>query len=116
MFVGDTAYHPEFEQIGARCGPFDLVMMPIGAYDPRWFMSSVHVDPAEALQAFQQLVAPHPDSPLPVMLAIHWGTFRLTREPMDEPPKLTREGWRTLGWDEERLWIARFGETRILAP
>ena len=37
-FAGDTAYHPEFGEIGARCGPFDFVMIPIGAYDPRWFM------------------------------------------------------------------------------
>lgn len=116
LFVGDTAYHPEFEAIGARCGPFDLVMMPIGAYDPRWFMSSVHVDPAEALAAFQELIAAHSGSPLPVMLAIHWGTFRLTREPMDEPPKLARDVWRRLGLSEDRLWIARFGETRILIP
>jgi N-acyl-phosphatidylethanolamine-hydrolysing phospholipase D len=91
-------------------------MMPIGAYEPRWFMSTVHVDPAEALRAYQQLIAPHPASPLPVMLGIHWGTFRLTREPMDEPPKLTREGWRTLGLDEDGSGSRAFGETRILIP
>jgi hypothetical protein len=46
------------------------------------------------------------------MLAIHWGTFRLTDEPMDEPPRRAAEFWRATGLDPERLWIARFGETR----
>jgi N-acyl-phosphatidylethanolamine-hydrolysing phospholipase D len=111
-FAGDTAYHPEFSAIGERCGPFDLVMMPIGAYDPRWFMHVVHVDPEEAVQAYADLVQSHANSPLPLMLGIHWGTFRLTDEPMDEPPKRTRTSWRERGLDEACLWIASFGETR----
>jgi N-acyl-phosphatidylethanolamine-hydrolysing phospholipase D len=68
-FAGDTAYHPEFGEIGARCGPFDLVMIPIGAYDPRWFMRVVHVDPEEAVRVYQDLTAPSPSDPLPLMLA-----------------------------------------------
>jgi hypothetical protein len=48
------------------------------------------------------------------MLGIHWGTFRLTDEPMDEPPRRARERWRGAGLPDERLWIARFGETRTL--
>lgn len=115
LFAGDTAYHPEFGAVGSRCGPFDFVMIPIGAYDPRWFMRIVHVDPDEAVQIYQDLVAPHADRPLPVMLGIHWGTFRLTDEPMDEPPRRTAARWRAVGLDETRLWIARFGETRRLA-
>jgi N-acyl-phosphatidylethanolamine-hydrolysing phospholipase D len=113
-FAGDTAYHPEFGEIGARCGPFDFVMIPIGAYDPRWFMKVVHVDPEEAVQIYQDVIAPHPGKPLPLMLGIHWGTFRLTDEPMEEPPQRTAARWRTLGLDENRLWIARFGETRSI--
>jgi N-acyl-phosphatidylethanolamine-hydrolysing phospholipase D len=116
LFAGDTAYHPEFGAIGSRCGPFDLVMIPIGAYDPRWFMKIVHVDPEEAVQIYQDLIAPHRDQRLPVMLGIHWGTFRLTDEPMDEPPQRTTARWRAVGLDGDRLWIARFGETRRLAP
>ena len=112
LFVGDSAYHPDFGEIGARCGPFDLVMMPIGAYDPRWFMGSVHMDPAEAVQAYRDVVDSHPDAIPPVILGIHWGTFRLTDEPMDEPPELTTERWREAGLDERLLWIGRFGETR----
>ena len=111
-FAGDTAYHPEFTAIGERCGPFHFVMMPIGAYDPRWFMHVVHVDPEEAVQAYSDLQLAHPDAPMPLMLGIHWGTFRLTDEPMDEPPKRTRANWRERGFDETCLWIADFGETR----
>jgi N-acyl-phosphatidylethanolamine-hydrolysing phospholipase D len=111
-FAGDTAYHPEFGAIGERCGPFDLVMMPIGAYDPRWFMRVVHVDPEEAVRAYRDLMAPNAGAPDPLMLALHWGTFRLTDEPMDEPPARARTAWREHGLDESRLWIAKFGETR----
>lgn len=114
LFAGDSAYHPEFGEIGARCGPFDLVAIPIGAYDPRWFMSNVHMDPEEAVQAYRDLTAPHPGAPLPVMLGIHWGTFRLTDEAMDEPPRRTLARWRAVGLDEDRLWIARFGETQTM--
>jgi N-acyl-phosphatidylethanolamine-hydrolysing phospholipase D len=112
LFAGDTAYHPEFGAVGAQCGPFDFVMIPIGAYDPRWFMHVVHVDPEEAVQIYQEIVAPHASQPLPLMLGIHWGTFRLTDESMDEPPRRTAARWRDVGLDEDRLWIARFGETR----
>ena len=112
-FAGDTAYHPEFGEIGSRCGPFDFVMIPIGAYDPRWFMQIVHVDPEEAVQIYQDLVAAASRrSRCLLMLGIHWGSFRLTDEPMDEPPRRTLERWRSVGLDQERLWIARVGETR----
>ena len=112
FFAGDTAYHPEFGNIGARCGPFDFVMIPIGAYDPRWFMHVVHTDPEEAVQIYEDLVAPHAGTRQPLMLGIHWGTFRLTDEPMDEPPRRTAARWRAVGLDANRLWIADFGETR----
>ena len=59
-FAGDTATHPEFRSIGERCGPFDLMLVPIGAYDPRWFMQSVHVNPEEAVDAYEELCAAHP--------------------------------------------------------
>ena len=112
-FAGDTAYHPQLGEIGARCGPFDLVMMPIGAYDPRWFMHVMHLDPEEAVQAYLDLTASRGGA-APVMLALHWGTFRLTDEPMDEPPRRAAAAWREKMLDESRLWIAKFGETRRL--
>jgi N-acyl-phosphatidylethanolamine-hydrolysing phospholipase D len=110
-FAGDTAYHPEFGEIGARCGPFDFVMMPIGAYDPRWFMHVMHMDPEEAAQAYSDLTSSG-TAPSPLMLAIHWGTFRLTDEPMDEPPRRAASAWRERGLDNSCLWVAAFGETR----
>ncbi len=111
-FAGDTAYHPEFGDIGERLGPFDFVMMPIGAYDPRWFMHVVHVDPEEAVQAVADLMSGAERGPTPLTLGIHWGTFRLTDEPMDEPPRRAAARWREAGLDPAQLWIARFGETR----
>jgi N-acyl-phosphatidylethanolamine-hydrolysing phospholipase D len=119
-FAGDTAYHPEFARIAERFGPFDLVLMPVGAYEPRWFMHVVHVNPEEAVRAYQELCggvgtqAARPASGGPVMVPIHWGTFKLTDEPMDEPPARTEEAWRAAGLPAERLWRLRHGETRVL--
>jgi L-ascorbate metabolism protein UlaG (beta-lactamase superfamily) len=119
FFAGDTAYHPEFARIGERYGPFDIVLIPIGAYDPRWFMERVHVDPEEAVRAFIEVSGDSLDargsarSPR-IALGIHWGTFKLTDEPMDEPPRRTRAAWRAVGLPDEELWILRHGETREL--
>jgi L-ascorbate metabolism protein UlaG (beta-lactamase superfamily) len=87
-------------------------MVPIGAYEPRWFMKSVHVDPDEAVQVYRDLASAHAGAPLPLMLAIHWGTFRLTTEPLDDPPRRVVQRWQSVGLDPGRLWIARFGESR----
>ena len=78
FFAGDTAYNPIFKSIGKIYGPFDLSMLPIGAYKPRWFLRDHHVDPSEALQLHQDL-----DSKQSV--AIHWGTFKLSEERCVEP-------------------------------
>jgi N-acyl-phosphatidylethanolamine-hydrolysing phospholipase D len=110
-FVGDTGWHDGFAEIATRCGPFDAVLMPIGAYDPRWIMEPVHVDPEEAVRAFTVLAAAHPASS-PVLVAKHWGTFVLTDEPVDEPPVRTRAAWQATGMAGERLWILAPGETR----
>jgi L-ascorbate metabolism protein UlaG (beta-lactamase superfamily) len=111
-FAGDTAYHHEFAEVGVRSGPFDFVMLPIGAYEPRWFMRAYHVDPDEAVQVYQDVTAAHPHARHPLMLAIHWGTFRLTTEPVDEPPRRAIERWGAVGLDPALLWIARVGESR----
>jgi L-ascorbate metabolism protein UlaG (beta-lactamase superfamily) len=76
---GDTAYFDGFSQIGRRCGTIDAALLPIGAYDPAWFMSKQHLNPEEAIQAFVDLGARN-------FVAMHWGTFKLTEEPLDEPP------------------------------
>jgi L-ascorbate metabolism protein UlaG (beta-lactamase superfamily) len=76
---GDTAYFGGFTEIGRRHGPIDAALLPIGAYDPAWFMSKQHLNPEEAVRAFSDLGARE-------LVAMHWGTFKLTDEPMDEPP------------------------------
>lgn len=78
FFCGDSAWGPHFAEIGERLGPFDAALVPIGAYDPRWFMSSVHMNPEEAMEAHRALRAR-------TSIAMHFGVFKLTREPIDEP-------------------------------
>jgi L-ascorbate metabolism protein UlaG (beta-lactamase superfamily) len=77
-FAGDSAYAPFFREIRRRLGPIDLALLPIGAYEPRWFMRAVHMNPAEALQAHLDLEASE-------SIAMHFGTFQLTTEGIDEP-------------------------------
>ncbi|KAA0163480.1 hypothetical protein FNF31_02874 [Cafeteria roenbergensis] len=69
---------PAFKQAGAALGPFDFAALPIGAYSPRWFMSSVHADPCDAVRMHKDLGARR-------SVGMHWGTFRLTDEPLLEP-------------------------------
>jgi len=78
-YAGDSGYAPHFAEIRQQLGSPDLVLMPIGAYRPRWMMRPVHVDPLEALQAFADLGAR-------MLIPIHWGTYDLTEEPLNEPP------------------------------
>ncbi len=111
-FAGDTGFHPEFAEIGRRLGPFDLALIPIGAYEPRWFMRTVHMNPEDAMMALNDVRSAHPDRPLPYVLPIHWGTYKLTDEPMDEPPRKFRQGWEAAGLDRERLWLLAHGERR----
>lgn len=110
FFAGDTAYHPEFAAIGERYGPFDLSMLPVGAYEPRWFMKTVHMNPPEALRAYAELTGTRAGEL--AMLPIHWGTFRLTDEAMQEPPAWTSQLWSEAGYDRGQLWLLEHGETR----
>lgn len=112
FFAGDTAYHPEFGEIARRYAPFDLLMLPVGAYEPRWFMRTVHMNPPEALRAYGELSSMQNEPP--ALLPIHWGTFRLTDEPMEEPPEWTRRLWREARHDEGKLWLLQHGETKRL--
>ena len=101
---GDTAYFPGFKEIAARFPHIDAALLPIGAYDPAWFMSSMHLDPEEALQAFADLGAA-------TFVAMHWGTFKLGDEPLDEPPvRLEAERVRR-GLAKERVRVLAGGET-----
>jgi L-ascorbate metabolism protein UlaG (beta-lactamase superfamily) len=114
FYAGDTGLHPEFARIGERFGPFAVTAMPIGAYEPRWFMRPVHMDPDEAVTAFRALHEHHGLSERATMVGIHWGTFRLTDEPILEPPRRAREAWARATLPEKNLWILAHGETKRL--
>ncbi len=104
---GDTAWGDHFAEIAARCAPIDWAMLPIGGYSPRWFMEPQHIDPDEAGRAFEALGARN-------MLAMHWGTFRLTDEAVGEPAQRLRAFWRERGLADDRLWLCDVGEARPL--
>jgi len=106
-FAGDTGFHPDFGVIGERYGPFDVALLPIGAYEPRWFMRYVHMNPEEAVEAFRALNAR-------VMVPIHWGTFKLTDEAMDEPPARARAAWQRAGLPAGGYRQLAHGETLVL--
>jgi L-ascorbate metabolism protein UlaG (beta-lactamase superfamily) len=78
FFAGDTGYHSHFKMIHQKFGPMDLSLLPIGAYEPRWFMKEFHMDPADAVQA-------HLDLQSKLSVGIHFGTFQLTDEGIDAP-------------------------------
>ncbi|GGK68131.1 membrane protein [Sphaerisporangium melleum] len=106
-FAGDTAYGDRFQQIGDRYPGIDLALMPVGAYEPRWFMHVTHVDPAEAVQACADVGARR-------MATMHWGTFVLSGEPLMAPVQETRAAWIAAGRDRADLWDMAIGETRVL--
>jgi N-acyl-phosphatidylethanolamine-hydrolysing phospholipase D len=105
FFAGDTGYSPDFAEIGLRLGPMDLSLLPIGAYQPRWFMQAMHVDPEEAVRI-------HMDVKSRQSVAMHWGTFQLTEEPPDQPPQKLAEALRRHAVPAERFWVLQHGETR----
>ncbi len=105
FFTGDSGYCPVFREIGARHGPFDLSLVPIGAYEPRWFMKAAHMNPEEPVQVYQDLGGKG------AFAGMHWGTFILTDEPVHEPPERTRAAWAAHGRPVRDLWIPAIGET-----
>ena len=115
LFAGDTGYHPGFREVGRRLGPFDLALLPIGAYSPRWFMRPVHMDADEAVAAAIDL-GTGANAEAPVLLATHWGTFRLTDEPMDEPPRRAVAAWTARQLPAGRCWVLDGDRTRSLPP
>ena len=105
FFAGDTGYCEVFKKIGEVFGPFDLAAIPIGAYNPRWFMHPQHVDPSEAVQMHSDLKAKR-------SIGIHWGTFRLTNEHYMEP-KLLLEAL-TQDWEKGTFFTLNHGESAIV--
>lgn len=104
FFAGDTGYFHGFREFGRRFPGIDVAMLPIGAYEPRWFMRHQHMDPAEAYRAFVDLGARH-------FLPMHWGTFDLTDEPVDEPPRELRRAVERAGATMDPVRLLAIGES-----
>ncbi|KAL2008369.1 hypothetical protein VTN00DRAFT_8351 [Thermoascus crustaceus] len=97
---------PAFAQIGEFRGPFDLGLIPIGAYDPRWIMSPMHADPHDAVNIFQ-------DTKCKRALGMHWGTWVLTEEDVLEPPKKLKEALKKHNIPETGVFdVCNIGESR----
>lgn len=117
-FAGDTGYRsvpngsdedtmptcPVFKEIGQEHGPFQLACVPIGAYSPRQYMSPVHCSPSDA-------VCVHQDVRSEFSIGMHWGTFVLTDEPVDEPPKKLKEALRRKNISGDEFIVIDIGET-----
>jgi len=101
-FAGDTGYAPYFSEIRRRYGPVDLAFLPIGAYKPRWFMQAMHLSPAEAVHA-------HLDVGARRSVAIHFGTFPLGDDTVDDPPGDLRNALRTMDIGETDFIVPEFG-------
>lgn len=113
FFAGDTGYSRDFRDIRERFaarqagGGFDIALIPIGAYEPRWFMKAQHVNVEEALKI-------HADLGAKASLGVHWGTFELTDEALDEPPRQLERQRAALGLAEDDFFTLAIGATRRL--
>ena len=125
-FAGDTGYRsvprglpaseedtlpacPAFKEIGEQLGPFDVSLIPIGAYLPRYVMSPVHLNPADSVRV-------HRDVKSRKSYGIHWGSFRLTPEDVNQPPELLRNEAASLGLGQDEFTTLRIGESVSVSP
>ena len=106
-FSGDTGYGAHFRETRTRGGAFDLALLAIGSYEPRWFMREQHMNPAEAVQAHRDLGARQ-------SIGIHWGTFSLTDEALDQPPRDLAQARAAAGIAESEVGVLAIGQTRWL--
>jgi len=104
-FSGDSGYFDGFSQIGRAQGPFDLTAVAIGAYEPSAMMKDSHMNPEEAVRAAVDLDAR-------AAIAIHFGTFDLSDEPLDEPPRRFLAAAEASSLGAEAAWVFKVGETR----
>lgn len=106
-FGGDTAYSSVFKGVGEEYQSFDLAILPIGAYEPNSLMWMSHVTPEEAVKVGLDINAS-------ILVAGHWGTIELSDEPHWEPPKRFMAAAKKVGMDDEKAWVMKIGETRVL--
>jgi L-ascorbate metabolism protein UlaG (beta-lactamase superfamily) len=104
FFAGDTAYARFFRDVRERFGPIDLALLPIGAYEPRWFMQIVHMNPAEAVQAHLDLEASE-------SVGMHFGTFPMTTEGIDDPLRALEDACRARNIPRSRFRRLGFGDS-----
>jgi L-ascorbate metabolism protein UlaG (beta-lactamase superfamily) len=110
VHAGDLGYSQDVRDIGERLGPFDMALIPIGSYAPRWFMKTMHVDVPEAVQVRADLRAGR-------AIGMHWGTFEhLTDEPLDEPPQELARQRAMRGLAQDEFDVMMVGETRGILP
>jgi L-ascorbate metabolism protein UlaG (beta-lactamase superfamily) len=108
-FAGDTGYSPHFKEQGERFGSFALSILPIGAYEPRWFMKDIHLNPAEAVKA-------HIDLNSEQSLGMHFGVFQLTWEPVDQPVTDLDTALQANQIGTGRFWALEPGQARVITP
>ena len=102
----DLPHCPAFAQIGELRGPFDLGLIPIGAYDPRWIMSPMHANPYDSVNIFK-------DTKCQRALGIHWGTWVLTSEEVLQPPKVLKQALKWKGVEEDGVFeVIDIGESK----
>jgi N-acyl-phosphatidylethanolamine-hydrolysing phospholipase D len=105
-YSGDTGYNPyQFNEIGRKFKTIDLALISIGAYEPRWFMKEMHINPEEAVQIHLDIKSQH-------SIAVQWGTFQLTSEPIDDPPLKLNEALARKKIPSEEFELLKIGEIR----
>jgi len=107
FFAGDTGYATQFREVRARFAAPRLALLPIGAYEPRWFMSQMHMNPADAVQAARELEAQ-------TSIGVHFGTFQLADDAQDQPPRELQAARAAAGWPADRFFVLAPGEGRDL--